>query len=62
MLGALLADGIDAATLRDDLLGRGLIVNAPRPDTIRLLPPFVVTDGQIDSAIELIEGALSVVR
>ena len=62
MLGAALADGLDAVALRDDLLDRGLIVNAPRPDTIRLLPPFVVTDGQIDRALELIEGALAAVR
>lgn len=62
MLGAVLAEGLDAASLRDDLLGRGLIVNAPRPDTIRLLPPFVVTDGQIDRALELFEGAMASVR
>ena len=59
MLGARLAEGLDANGIRDDLLGRGLIVNAPRPDTIRLLPPFVVTDEQLDRALELLEGAVA---
>ncbi len=62
MLGAGLVEGLDAGAIRDDLLGRGLVVNAPRPDTIRMLPPFVVTDDQIDRAIGLVEEALAAAR
>ncbi|AWE42461.1 acetylornithine transaminase [Actinobaculum sp. 313] len=33
----------DSARARDSLLERGIIVNAPNPQTIRLAPPLVVT-------------------
>lgn len=59
MLGLDLADGIDAGELNSALLGAGLVANAPRPDTLRLLPPFVVTDDQADRAIGLIAETLA---
>jgi len=58
MLAAGLADGIDAAALGADLLERGLVVNAPRPDTLRLLPPLTVDPDQIDRAVAIAEAAL----
>ncbi len=58
MVGVGLADGIDAAAVAADLLGRGLVVNAPRPDTLRLLPPLVVDSDQIDRAVGLIGESL----
>lgn len=58
MLGVGLEPGLDATELTANLLGRGLVVNAPRADTIRLLPPFVITDDQCDRAIDLISNAL----
>lgn len=62
MLGLGLEEGLDAVELNADLLKRGLVANAPRPDTIRLLPPFVLTDEQADQAIELIGEALAAAR
>lgn len=62
MLGAQLAEGLDAPGLRDDLLGRGLVVNAPRPDTLRFLPPLVITDEQLDLAIERVAEGLAEAR
>ncbi|HTU14662.1 MAG TPA: acetylornithine/succinylornithine family transaminase [Solirubrobacterales bacterium] len=59
MLGVALAEGIDSAALNADLLERGLVCNAPRPDSLRLLPPFVLTDEQADRAVAIIESALS---
>ena len=58
MVGVALAEGIDAAAVGADLLGRGLVVNAPRPDTLRLLPPLVVESDQIDRAVGLIGESL----
>jgi predicted acetylornithine/succinylornithine family transaminase len=58
MLGAGLADGIDAAAIGADLLGRGLIVNVPEPGTLRLLPPLTVDSAQVDRAVGAIEAAL----
>jgi 4-aminobutyrate aminotransferase-like enzyme len=53
-----LAEGIDAPTVGADLLRRGLVVNTPAADTIRLLPPLVVDSGQIDTAVGLIGESL----
>ncbi len=53
MLGVGLEEGRMASVLAADLLAAGLIVNAPRPDTIRLLPPLVVSESQIADAVEL---------
>lgn len=58
MVGVGLAEGIDAAAIGADLLGRGLVVNVPRPDTIRLLPPLVVERAQIERAVGLIGESL----
>jgi acetylornithine/N-succinyldiaminopimelate aminotransferase len=59
MIGVELADGIDAAAVNARLLELGVVCNAPRADSLRLLPPFVLTDDQADRAVELIGRALS---
>ena len=41
------------------LLEQRLVVNATGPDTIRLLPPLVVTDAEIDEALRRIGAALA---
>ncbi|WP_243118533.1 acetylornithine transaminase [Actinomyces wuliandei] len=44
LLGVGLAEGLGpAGEVAEALAGEGFIVNAPRPDTIRLAPPFVVS-------------------
>jgi predicted acetylornithine/succinylornithine family transaminase len=58
MVGVGLEDGIDAAVIGADLLGRGLIVNVPEPGTLRLLPPLTVDPDQIDRAVASIGDAL----
>jgi acetylornithine/N-succinyldiaminopimelate aminotransferase len=58
MVGVGLDDGIDAAAVGADLLQRGLVVNVPRPDTLRLLPPLVIDSDHVDSAVGLIEESL----
>jgi predicted acetylornithine/succinylornithine family transaminase len=59
MLGVGLEHGLDSAELRDRLLEAGLIVNAPEPGTLRLLPPLILSDEQAERAVELIGEALS---
>jgi len=45
LLGVGLEDGLPpAAEIAAALAARGFIVNAPRPDTIRLAPPFILSD------------------
>jgi len=58
MIGVGLEQGIDAAAVGAALLQRGLVVNVPAPDTLRLLPPLVVDVDQIEQAIGLIGESL----
>ena len=58
MVGVGLEEGIDAAAVGADLLERGLVVNVPRPDTLRLLPPLVIDSDHVDRAVGLIGESL----
>jgi acetylornithine/N-succinyldiaminopimelate aminotransferase len=58
MVGVGLEEGIDAAAVAADLLERGLVVNVPRPDTLRLLPPLVIDSDHVDRAVALIGESL----
>jgi acetylornithine/succinyldiaminopimelate/putrescine aminotransferase len=50
----------DAPTVaRRALLEQRLVVNATGPSTIRLLPPLVVTESQIDAGLERLGVALA---
>ncbi len=62
MVGVGLEEGIDATAVGADLLERGLVVNVPRPDTLRLLPPLVIDSDHVDRAVELIGESLLVLR
>ncbi|MBE7188253.1 aminotransferase class III-fold pyridoxal phosphate-dependent enzyme, partial [Jatrophihabitans endophyticus] len=48
------AGAVEAAARR-----RGLLVNAVKPDAIRLVPPLVVTEAQVDEAVPLLADALA---
>jgi acetylornithine/N-succinyldiaminopimelate aminotransferase len=58
MVGVGLEEGVDAAAIGADLLERGLVVNVPRPDTLRLLPPLVIDSDHVDQAVGLIGESL----
>jgi acetylornithine/N-succinyldiaminopimelate aminotransferase len=58
MVGVGLEEVIDSAAVGADLLERGLVVNAPRPDTLRLLPPLVIDSDHVDLAVDLIGESL----
>ncbi|MGH9029606.1 MAG: aspartate aminotransferase family protein, partial [Acidimicrobiales bacterium] len=58
LLGAGLSKGM-AAEVCAAALRRGLVVNAPREDTIRFAPPLLVEDTQIDEALAIFAGVLS---
>ena len=59
MIGVRLEEGINSSDVSAQLLKRGLVVNAPRSDSLRLLPPFVLTDEQAEKAVALIEETLA---
>lgn len=48
-----------AADVYQNLLAKGLVVNAVGPTTIRLAPPITVSDAEIDEAVGLIAEALT---
>jgi predicted acetylornithine/succinylornithine family transaminase len=58
MVGVGLEPGIDAPALAADLLERGLVVNVPAPETLRLLPSLLVDPSQIERAVGLIGESL----
>lgn len=58
MVGVGLEEGIEGPAVGADLLERGLVVNVPRPDTLRLLPPLVIDSDHVDLAVDLIGESL----
>ena len=59
MLGVGLEDRFDAAEIAAGLLERGLIVNAPEPRTLRLLPPLIIGEAEVGEAAEKIGAELA---
>lgn len=58
LLGAQLADGIDAPQVYRDLLGAGLICNAVNASTLRFAPPITVSDDELVEAVGLVGHVL----
>jgi predicted acetylornithine/succinylornithine family transaminase len=58
LLAAELAPGLDAATVAGAALAAGLVVNPVTPTAIRLAPPLIVTDDDIDEALTILKEVL----
>jgi len=58
MLAVALSDDM-ANTLRDACAERGLIVNAVRPNALRLLPPLTISRAQVDEAVAILDAAVA---
>ena len=43
---------------RSSVSTRGLIVNAVTPTALRLAPPLLVSDDEIDEGVEILAGVL----
>ena len=62
--GLLLAAQLEAPVAREAAAGalaRGLLVNAVRPDAVRVAPPLLVRDDEIDAALEILGDVLEAV-
>lgn len=59
LLGAQLADGIDAPAVYRAALAHGLICNAVNGSTLRFAPPITVTDAELDEAVAIVAGVLA---
>jgi adenosylmethionine-8-amino-7-oxononanoate aminotransferase len=52
-------DGVVAAGVRDELLGRGVILRPIPPNHLTFCPPLVTTDEQIDRIVEALRAVLA---
>jgi acetylornithine/N-succinyldiaminopimelate aminotransferase len=59
LLAAELEHGRDAKAVMLSCLDRGLVVNAVTPTALRLAPPLLVTDDEIDQAVRILEEVLA---
>jgi acetylornithine/N-succinyldiaminopimelate aminotransferase len=59
LLIALELKGKDAAKVARSAMDRGLLINAPRPDTLRFMPALNVTRDEIDQMLTMLEATLS---
>ncbi len=60
-VGLLLAVELDAEVSAEALTAcneRGLLLNAPKPTTIRIMPPLTITKDEIDIGLERLEAGL----
>jgi predicted acetylornithine/succinylornithine family transaminase len=57
MLGLGLGPGLDSRAVASEALDRGLVVNAPNQETIRLLPPLVISEEQTVQGVDLLAEA-----
>ena len=58
MVGATVADGVDAARVVAAALDGGLVINTTGPGSLRFLPPLVVTASDTDEAVSIVDSAL----
>jgi acetylornithine/N-succinyldiaminopimelate aminotransferase len=58
LLWAIELDGELAETAVRACLEKGLILTAVKPTALRLMPPLVVSEGELDQAVDVIDGVL----
>jgi acetylornithine aminotransferase len=42
----------------DAALGAGFVINAPRPDVLRLAPPLIISGAELDSFVQILPSLL----
>ena len=61
MIGADLEEGIDANLVVAKGLDEGFLLNATGPQTLRFLPPLIVTRKEIDQLLAALPGMIDAV-
>jgi len=59
LVAAELAEGIDAREVAAACLRAGLVVNAVTPSALRLAPPLVITDDEVDEGVAILAAVLA---
>lgn len=57
LLGIVLTEPL-AAQVQQAAQDAGLLVNAPAPDVVRIMPPLIIGDDDVDSFLQALPGAL----
>ncbi|WP_406098564.1 acetylornithine transaminase [Streptomyces sp. NBC_01013] len=57
LLGIVLTEPL-AAQVQQAAQGAGLLVNAPAPDVVRLMPPLIIGEAEVDAFLQALPGAL----
>ncbi|WP_330238079.1 acetylornithine transaminase [Streptomyces sp. NBC_00525] len=57
LLGIVLTEPL-APQVQQAAQGAGLLVNAPAPDVVRLMPPLTIGDAEVDTFLQALPGAL----
>jgi acetylornithine and succinylornithine aminotransferases len=57
LLGIVLTGPL-APQVRQAAQGAGLLVNAPAPDVVRIMPPLIIGDAEVDAFLRILPGAL----
>lgn len=59
LLGVVLEEDLDSTAVATAALTAGLVLNAPVPGVLRLAPPLIVSDDEIDEAVGLLASVLT---
>lgn len=59
MLIALEFDKEIADELVRACIDKGLLINKVKPTTIRFMPPLIITEGEVDKAISILQDVLA---
>jgi predicted acetylornithine/succinylornithine family transaminase len=60
LLAAELVPGLESGPVMTACMESGLVLNAVTPTALRLAPPLLVTDAEIEEAVEILHAVLSV--
>ncbi|MEU6014081.1 acetylornithine transaminase [Streptomyces sp. NPDC047515] len=61
LLGIVLTEPL-APQVQQAAQGAGILVNAPAPDVLRLMPPLVIGDTEVDALLQALPGALDAAK
>jgi len=59
MVGVTIAEGLDAPTVARRALEGGLVINVPGPGMLRFLPPLVIGEDEVETAVQVMRDVLS---
>jgi acetylornithine/N-succinyldiaminopimelate aminotransferase len=59
MVGVSLTQGMDATAVARRALDSGLVINVPGPDMLRFLPPLVIGEEDVETAVRVVRDVLA---